>query len=691
MFNSLISTKRKQTIFAAFIYLVPLAFYARKVIGQCSDRVIGWPGDNLGLTWLFNASPATPWWQYSNITNFPNGEALWQPVYIIGQGLYVPYWLLAKLLGPLCGYTALISIGLLFSAVTMFLFISYLTKYRYFVVALFAGFALISFPYVQIKITNHFAYAFTGLLIILFWLLMKVMAGGSRKNVIVAGLLLGGFFYFDPYFILLGGVIYGSVLISVIWDKWADRGGLFRSTMFKNLLLVPLTAIVVASPVIYVRFAYSNSIESLVGSSRGSIVDDSYAFSARPWEYVLPTVNNPLSPEKLKNVQRAHYHGSNLVENPLYVGWVILSLAALTVIWFFRRKMPTKELIIPEKKVVLFAMTLVLMAGVLSLPPLIKIFGLTIYLPSYAVIAITNVWRVFARLVIDVQLGLIILASLGLIIILKSKLSKNKKRIILFSAFALCSIEFLTVLPAYDFKTAPQIYTQVKNDPTITAIAEYPLVDPPQDVFFTIYATYQQIHMKPMINTSLPNSETKKFRQSIMNLYAWQTVPVLCGINVDAVIVHDQQMPSQIPGAVLEGGGVDGVTGGKAWLYRLKCESSLATALVISDGFDGPSKVSYKDVEYFMHTKGVLLLQKLPNTYTRELSKTVKIEFYTFEKQVRGVTVKQGEKVVWSGNSTGDMNKQIMEFSVDSDEPIVIIPDNPPKDFSLVVSNMIVQ
>ncbi len=694
IWKAVIARLKKSPYFWAFaIYLAWLLFIYRGILGDMSHRVINGPSDATGLMWLNHAYGKTPWWQYTHLSNYPVGENLWNPLYFVSQLIYIPYWALSKIFGSIPGYYILEGIGFIFSAMMMFAFLRWLLKSKSFFPALFGGLAVSFTPYLIVKSTSHPSYVFNGILTGLLWLLLLYVHNPNKRYTLLIGVLMGALVYFDPYFVLLAGMVYVIFWVSVlVYNKFKFIK--LAKLHAKNLLLSWTALIIVSLPGLLAYRLNLVQTSSILEQGRGDTIGDAVAYAARVWEYVLPPFHHPLAPYKLRNFENFHLHGSNFTENTLYLG-VVVSLLALVGFIVLTRHGIGQNFMRPNKNLLLvIAFSLIIGGFLFSLPPYFHIGTQKIFLPSYLVISITSAWRVFARLVLLIQMGLAIFSAVGIQYIFNILKSRNKKILFALVCTAVLFFDYLISLPVWNLNTAQPVYGLIKSDKSIDALAEYPLLDPPQGSYFTLYTAYQLNHNIPSINSNLSNSNYKLYRGSLANLNNWQTVRVLRAMGIDMVIVHTHTTdePSQLKYLTRSAFSDDEVAHDKASIYPLGGGDILECVVVPSMGFDGPSTAGYSDAEYFMHKSGKIELQKvLGSSFNCDGYRKLNLDFYTFEKRSRNLVIKQGENVLWRGQSNGYEDHQLISIVADASKPIEIIPDDPPADFSLVLSNMIAE
>lgn len=681
-------------------YLLLLAVYMQPVITNgCTTTYLGGPGDQSAFAWLYKASPnSPPLWGPTTWTNAPYGENLSEPFFISGLLQYTSVWIMQKVVGPTCAFNIYASFGYIFTATMMFLFILWLTNRRNYFVAWFAGYLIAFAPYLQIKTMHHASYVYSGLLIAILWLFMLFWRR-PRMSFAVGLVLLGAaLFYHDPYFIMLGVFLLMATLIGIaifhgVYEKikWADLW-----IRLKYLLFVLPIFVILIAPVIYVRISQSSQIESVVSNSRNTdIMAEGRAYSARPWEFVLPATTSPLTPESLKKFQNSHQHGTDNIETTLFLGYTSIVLAGFYALYWFRygakERRPTRQ---KQQLATLIAGSLTLVGGLMSLPPFVHIGPITLYFPSWLMLSLTTMWRMPARFFIILQIGLVVLAVFGFLYLIQKygKYVEGKKRYIVYGfVLTLSMLEFATFNPFYRRYWAqsmiPSVYNEVKDNKNVDMIAEYPMLDPPRNFAFIFYLSYQAYHQKPMINSAKAGSPTKLYRESMADLYDWQTPGALKRLSVDRVLVHGVEGRNvSSPYLIRLGESYDNQTTTPVTEFMIsESVQPKNYLLTISQGFDGPSNYGFMNVDYYMHKSGTLKPVLLPGAKAQSTA-IARIQYYGFEKTSRLVKITQEGKVVTEVRPTE--SKQIIEFAIDPSKPIVITPTDPPSDYSFVISNM---
>lgn len=688
----------KAKIAVGIIFYVGLLLsYVAPILPNCSERFMGAPGDQTAFAWLSNATPDSPLlWGNTTWTNAPYGENLYQPMHITGLIPYTATWAMTKVVTPECAFNILMSFGFILTSVVTFLFILWLTRRKSYVAAWFGGYAATFTPYIMAKTPYHVSYVYCGLLVGLLWLLLVLWKKRSYR--VAAGLMVltAAIFYHDPYFIELSIVLYLSFFVGLALYVWrAKIPWKHYGDFIKKLLFVSPIFLVLITPMVYTRVAYSNQIDQAVKNSRDSdIMQEGLVYGARPWEYFFPSTYNPLLPDKLKQFKYDHQHGSNPAETTLYVGLVPTGLTLWFLVMYFRKKLEKDAISsrVDLGLIVSVTASLVVIAGLLSLLPRASIFGLEFHFPSELLLSLTSMWRVPARLIVIVQIGLAIFSALALTVIISRLSGRKVLRFVVIGGLIVASfLEFLSYNPFdrwyWGYDKIPSTYAEVKDNPSVKRIAEYPMLDPPRNYAFIYYLTYQSYHRKQMINSAKVNSPMKSYRESIADVDDWQTPGVLKQLGVDRVLVHSSGASStKSPYLDAITSSSDPIAGDTVTSYALSSGVAAKPYLLrIGAGFDGPSSFGYQDIDYYMHGTGLLVPTLLPSA-TSSKKVAARIEYYGFNKQPMGVTFSQNGKILATRSLTKD--KQIAELLIDTDTPVKIDVTHVVGDNTLVVSNM---
>jgi len=260
------------------------------------------------------------------------------------------------------------------------------------------------------------------------------------------------------------------------------------------------------------------------------------SFSARPWDYLVPSITNPIFRRYTKPFIFARKHGSNTCELSLYLGYVPLLLAFIGVVYTWTKR---KTQIITREK--LFAVGFLVFGAFAALlcsaPPYKSIGALTVYFPSYLFFKFLPMFRSYSRFGIVVLMCVAVLAGVGLAYLLEL-LPGRRSRIALFATLTIfLGLEF-AFIPRLTLLTAPRpVYSWLAKQKGDFVIAEYPLVKS-DDVINYDYMFSQRIHSKRLVNGSSPYTEAEEWRIKVKNISDPDVPALLSYLKVKYVVLH---------------------------------------------------------------------------------------------------------------------------------------------------------
>lgn len=549
------------SFFAVVVFLFFTFYYMGPGFSDCKNSIYGFGDSTAGPIWRNSLQPEQPLFGGPETkTNYPYGESLYSPVGFAASVQTVSMWLASKVVGPVCAYNVYNIVGYVFTAVIMYLFILYLTKNKW--IALLAGYAVSFTPYVQSKIGGHPNYAYAGLLVAIIWLMFHLITYRKVWTGVLLGVAVALCAYLDPYFVLLAATVIVPVL--VVWLVLA-RNRILKSmrniASINTKRLIPialalLTFFVLLTPLAVIRIKDAGVIENSVGKSRGNVVAAAQQCSNPPLDYLLPDPTNMLMVKLFgqgytaKNVEHRNWCGYAESRVSLSLTLICIAvLAAMFVIWEKLNRHKNGKITIPYgKKLVLISISFVGVAGfLLGLPPYINDTAT----PTAIILQITEMWRIFAREYLVVNLALVVLASLSLHFFANSKAFKNRHitKGILFGAILLgVLLEYQINYPfspmTFNYsRDIPSVYKSVEDDASVNVIAEYPMdrigIEYDSVVY---YMTMQGVHMKSMINSVLATDSRETTHASLKDLSDPQTIPALRYLKADRVIVHGERV-----------------------------------------------------------------------------------------------------------------------------------------------------
>lgn len=699
-----------------FFVLCTSYFYLGKASLSCATTLAAGPGDQTGLIWLNNAVNA-PLWGSTQLSNAPYGESLQSPVYITGLIEYWLFWLLSQPAGPICGYNLFTAMEFLFSALVVFFFVRWLTRRTD--VAVFAGFAATFTPYLQIKTGVHPSYAFFGVFVLAIWLAILLWLKPTKLKAIGLGLVMASFCLIDPYFILLGGVTMTCVLLAfvarIVYLFYVSRSDEKRRQIVKarakaffgmTLLAAATGAIVGLAPLVITKIQHNDQINNEVNSVRSNIKQEVMTYSARPAEYFLPNVNNPLIGNlqlPLPDILTRKPHGSNPAEDTLSLSWIagILTIATLSVLALvkFRSKLVARLPKFTKVQLTTVGVLSVVIVGALITSFPTKSDG--IVFPAEIITNYITIWRVYARLAVIVMFSIAIIAAIGLAVFTQ-KLRPALRYSIVGLLTILVALEFLTFNPFQDNRTwsysqTHPFYVWLKEQKDVDIIAEYPLNEPGRTAVSTAYFRDQYVHGKRVINAYTSASPMAVLRNGLRDLSDPQTPSALAALGVNLVVVHgeDKKPITVAPGLEEVDWNHSDIDKdsiyieGQMKVYKVTAQKDVdSLVLVPGKGFSEFARINstYTEAGYVFNTHAELGVFDLKQGHLQTPAgrHTVSLKAISDNDPIH-MSAKQGDRIVWEGEITNAT--QSIEFAIEAGKNVVLTLENK-QNSSVVISDL---
>jgi len=195
------------------------------------------------------------------------------------------------------------------------------------------------------------------------------------------------------------------------------------------------------------------------------LVDDMLRYSARPLEYIFPGGISAFNRLWSPIIEPGSLHASNEVEQAIFIGWVPMILAGIAVIDVFKRRTP-----MIRRTALAWIGAGAFIALILSAPPVISLGSFHIWTPNYYVTRIIPFFRSFVRMAVFVQIGVYLLAAIGLMRIMQ----RNSKWVIL--AGILGILEFTPIPPSRIVRLHPDrpVHDYVISEPSDQHLIEFP-------------------------------------------------------------------------------------------------------------------------------------------------------------------------------------------------------------------------
>lgn len=690
---------------AVVVYLLASFSVMGGVLVNCYDTVLGYPGDGTGgLAWFQWAEGHRFLWGFTELSNYPFGEDLQRPQFITAILLFLPYQFFSILTNELCGLNIMTLLGFMSTALVGFGFVRYLTDRTG--ISLFAGYAIGFTPFAYYQAQGHLSYVYSSVFVALLWTFIYFYRKPSYKAAILIGVSYAASFYMDGYFILLSTAFLAIFILFVAWSKLIkltvrNRQLSIEISPLKNSLLVlkklcvtVITTLVLLMPIILMQVTSGDRIADELGSARSdsNIKTETMVWGARISDYLLPSSHTVFSTQEYRD-WRSDTRASNVFESTLYIGYGIIALAAVAV--YFVLKGGGKSIRKTDRgllrPLVIFSIVSIVILSLLALPPYYSVFGVEIATPTSVLISLTEKWRVLARFYMIIHILWVVLAAVGLYI-LSQRISRRAFYWVLGVSLVILAIEFIPVGNYIWSKSrdTPAVYSQIKEDKSVKAIAEYPIVDFPSR-YLPYSFTYQQTHAKPLLNSNSATTNQRYLRQSIAGIGDTQTLGVLRQLGIDTITTFN-----------IDANSVDGLTKytepakntdpliERVYSYKINEDvERRPLALVARHGFTFKTKPE--------SLRSVLSIQNIAVMTIDPVGKDVvkagsiyRAAFIAtaYGDNIQKVVVKQNDKIIWSGAVSKETQ---IEFDATVNDPIFVNIDGNYNTPSIEMSNLSVQ
>lgn len=322
---------------------------------------------------------------------------------------------------------------------------------------------------------NHANWGWIILYISFLYSFLKNPLSSKIKYPILAGIF---------FFIALTENTYHGVelffisILLFIFSIFFNKKSIFKKEntkiVLKNLLI--FSGIVFAS-VCYQYYVYTLPVQygtsdiTTVISSASRSPSDRWAYSARPWHYLIPDIDHPI----LGDIAvKAHYwiwqHPPYYLTEPffpkehtLFLGYTLMALTLYTI-WQTYIKKRIKN---AQRFTVTFFLIILVTAFIFSMPPYIAIGELKIYFPSHFIYQVLPQFRAYARYGVFVFIANTIIAMIGLSHLVKSSFIKHQRKkiyrtLLTITIGGLALFEFMPSFPSISIDPIPP-YTWLKT------------------------------------------------------------------------------------------------------------------------------------------------------------------------------------------------------------------------------------
>ena len=535
---------------AIFVFYAAVTAIMTYPAATLISRTYAEPRDPLGTIWWF-------WWyKYSYAHHMPVQHAI---IAGVPSGIKITpfaldplYFIVTRTLSlistEIVAYNIFLLLSFFLAAVAMYFLVRNLTRSR--AAATVAGLAFGFCPYVLAHGKEHLG------LTAIFWLpvftLLLVKAWRKRTGWSIAGCgaILVVLTLFNYQYGFLATVFGTSLLISI----WLAGAPWRRISINWGILLKAIATIVVVAGIgaaLLVALKHSTS-----GSARP--IEALYQFSARPWDYILPSPEAAFFGGLTSNFVNSHLHDGFLVENSLFLGYTTIILATYALVATFRKhrrkpvlsdiqsineddvlsREPSITHVPGNRKLVLAFAASGAIAFLFSMPPTAKVLGINLYFPSDLLYRALPQFRAYARFGIVVMMCTVVLAGFGIAILMEHFTTRGSVIAVTAALLALLIIEFTIVPPFHslDSSSTTDYYRFLKRQPGDSVVAIYPfyILD---DFYNYGYLFAQRFHKKKMVNGAQPDTYAASYRESMLDIKHPATPGLLKKAGVKYVIV----------------------------------------------------------------------------------------------------------------------------------------------------------
>jgi hypothetical protein len=413
-----------------------------------SSGIYGYAGDSLAIIIHFR--------QLSDSLGSPALGKAFRYVRPVTDGLGA---LLTRATGPVAAYNLLLLASYAGTAITTYLLAMRITRSH--LGAMLAAFVFTFCPYRLLHSYGHLYLAGTQWLPLYVLALLRLREKPTFPRTVQLGavILLVGLssFYYGYYAVLM----FVPLVLSLLLHPAPSKGR-----------FVALAACSFGPAAIASRLLFRHRVEGIISPQAPTekLLYDLFVYSARPLEYIVPHASG-LWRSVVLSFWRNNLHGSNEVEQALFLGYIPLVLAAVAVGALLRRRAPRWPMAL--------SLTLTLCAVALTAPPAFGAGGLRFYGPSFFLSSVFPAFRVYARAGALAYLGVALLAGLGWAAL---QFSRPRVRWLPWALVVTATLAEYTNVPPFRFLSLEPrpVHRWLRDVEGTFSIVEYPLPPPPQ-------------------------------------------------------------------------------------------------------------------------------------------------------------------------------------------------------------------
>ncbi len=509
--------------FSALVFFFLALLVTQPLVFELSSSIYGERSDNLSTIWYLwywthGAPTADP------LLNYPVGTVLeFRSTDWLSLG---PTLLLAFISNEVVAFNLTVILSFFLSGWLMFLLLRKFTQS--WAGPIIGGFVLMALPYHLAMSAYHFSLMRIEVFPLLLLALYAFEQRRSWKSFAWLTLALAACAYINPHygvFAVLIAFIYFFVYCIRRRSKFAVWQGIGVLALF----------VVVTLP-LYLDVAGRSSEVDLLEARPFSQL---FQYAAKPVAYVMPYLSgNSGYRQALADLPSGIWH-----EQALFLGYFSLLLAVLGVVYLWKKSKPYLS----------FLLLLGLAGFLFSLPPTINVFGADVPMPSNFLYSILPLVRTLSRFGVLVGLAIAALAGFGMHYALQKFPQPWLRATVSLLVVLVIAFEFGLGLTTLRVATAvAPVDGWLKDQPTIRAIAEYPLNNIPafddagQLNLWQFYQDRlaQRTHQKPLFNGPAEGF-FNQLKKQLVRLDGPATAARLNWLGIDTVLVHEDRLSSE--------------------------------------------------------------------------------------------------------------------------------------------------
>lgn len=476
---------------------------------------------------------------------------------------------LARLVGPQASFNILMLLTFPLAGLFMFLLIYYVTKN--YAASLLGGFIYAFIPW-------HTARAFNQLtLACVFYLPLFVLAllfFWRRRNLLSAFMLTGVAittmltdFHLGLFCCLLAAAWVVAAWIGHRRGLTGQSGDIecrgFGRTAGKFALLALLVIIVTAAATGPFLTRLSNEDPAVIPGFEERGTSDTVDFSAQPWCYVVPPMYSYTWGRITDSFVSDRLGRRQSSEVTCYPGIVTYGLAIFALIAIYHRKKPDPDggdsaasgRVVENAgrmdgcgtagsaefmwTATSFALISAVVAFILSMPPIVKMAGISIPTPSIVMRALAPPFRYYCRWALVVAFALSMLAAIGFVKLVQLLHWRGwRPWVACLALLAVFCIDVAIVPPwrSKDIAHPPAVLAALARFPREKPVSIYPLAQGQEYVTFQ-YKYYQQFNLHPMLNGVKTATEGDLYRVAVKDIYSPYTARMLRALGIEQAVV----------------------------------------------------------------------------------------------------------------------------------------------------------